>query len=119
MIFTFNCRNSGESYSTPVSYYQENGIVVCFTHAEWWTNLVGGSKVRMLIRGEEHTGTAIPICEDREKKILGLGKLLTAVPNDARFYDVKIDQQGNLDQGDLEHAIDNATMIEVSLDSSS
>ncbi|UCD99525.1 MAG: nitroreductase family deazaflavin-dependent oxidoreductase [Chloroflexota bacterium] len=118
MIITFNGRKSSKSYSTPVSYCQENETVYCFTHAGWWKNLVGSAKVRLLIRGQEHIGTAIPIREDREKKIVGLGKLLTAVPNDARFYNVAIDQQGNLDQNDLRRAVDNATMIEIRLDGS-
>jgi len=118
MIFSFTGRKTGQSYSTPVSYFQENETVYCFSHASWWKNLVGGAKVRLLIRGQERIGTAIPIREDREKKILGLGKLLTAVPFDARFYNVEIDKQGNLDQNDLGPAADNATMIEVHLDGS-
>ena len=115
MIISFTGRKSGQSYSTPVSYYQENASVICFTHAGWWKNLVDGAEVRLLIRGREHIGTAIPILDDQEKKIVGLGKLLTAVPTDARFYEVAIDQQGNLDQSDLARAVDNATMIEVHL----
>jgi hypothetical protein len=70
----------------------------------------------LLIRGQENIGTAIPILDDQEKKIVGLGKLLAVVPTDARFYEVAIDQQGNLDQSDLARAVDNATMIEVHLD---
>jgi len=70
----------------------------------------------LLIRGQENIGTAIPILDDQEKKIVGLGKLLAAVPTDARFYEVAIDQQGNLDQSDLARAVDNATMIDVHLD---
>ena len=42
MIISFTGRKSGQSYSTPVSYYQENANVICFTHAGWWKNLVGG-----------------------------------------------------------------------------
>lgn len=118
MIISFAGRKTGQSYSTPVSYCQENGSVYCFTHAGWWKNLVGGAKVRLLIRGQEHVGTAVPICEDRERKTAGLGKLLTAVPFDARFYGVAMDKQGNLDQNDLERGADNATMIEVRLDGS-
>ena len=119
MIISFTGRKTGRSYSTPVSYCQENANVICFTHARWWKNLVGGAEVRLLIRGREHIGTAIPILDDQGKKIVGLGKLLSAVPTDARFYDVAIDQQGNLDQSDLAWAVDNATMIEVHLDRSS
>ena len=116
MIVTFNGRKSGKSYSTPVSYYQEDGFVYCFTHASWWKNLKGGAKIRLLIRRKAHNGIATPIRKDREKKIVSLGKLLTAVPNDAVFYDVRKDQQGNLEQSDLARAVDGATMIEVRLE---
>ncbi len=116
MILSFTGRKTGQSYSTPVSYCRENETVYCFTHAGWWKNLVEGAKVRLLIRGQEYPGTATPIREDRERKIVGLGKLLTAVPFDARFYEVTIDEQGNLDRTDLERAVDKATMIEVRLD---
>jgi hypothetical protein len=119
MILTFYGRKSGNSYSTPVSYYQEDGVVYCFTHAEWWKNLDGGVSVQLFIRGEEFTGNAIPIKENREEKIIGLSKLLTAVPSDTRYYDVSLDQQGNLVQDDLERAVDNATMIKIQLDGTS
>ena len=116
MIITFTGRKSGQIYSTPVSYYQEDGSVYCFTHAGWWKNFDGGAEVHTLIRGQEFTGTAVSIRDNPEKMIGGLNKLLTAVPNDARYYDVKIDQMGNLDPGDLEQAVKGATMIEISID---
>jgi hypothetical protein len=75
--------------------------------------------VQLFIRGEEFTGNAIPIKENREEKIIGLSKLLTAVPSDTRYYDVSLDQQGNLVQDDLERAVDNATMIKIQLDGTS
>lgn len=117
MILSFTGRKTGQTYSTPVSYFKDNKTVYCFTHAGWLKNLVGGAKVQLLIRGQEYIGTAFPVRDDRERKIVGLGKLLTAVPFDARFYDVAIDQQGVLDQKDLGRAADDATMIEVRLDS--
>ena len=116
MILTFTGRKTGKSYSTPISYCQEDETVYSFTHADWWKNLVGGVQVRLLIRGQKYIGTAIPISEDREKMIFGLSKLLSAVPNDARYYDVTIDREGNLDRSDLELAVESSTMIEISLD---
>jgi hypothetical protein len=68
-----------------------------------------------LIRGQEHIGVATPIQEDREKKIVGLSKLLAAFPLDAHFYDVAIDLQSWLDQNDLRHAADHVTLIKVLL----
>lgn len=116
MIISFVGVKSGKTYSTPVSYYQEDGLVFCFTHAAWWKNLVGGAKVNLVIRRKKFTGIATPITGDRDEKIVGLGKLLTAVPNDAVFYKVRVDDEGNLNQEDLAQAVDNATMIEVRLD---
>ena len=69
-------------------------------------------------RGQEYIGPGIPIYEDNEKIYSGLGMLLTAVPNDARYYEVSIDQSGNLNKSDLERAVESATMIEISLDGS-
>ncbi len=116
MVITFTGRRTGRVYSTPVSYYQDNGTVYSFTHAGWWKNLVGGARVQLQIRGQEYHGTATPISEDRERKIAGLGMLLKAVPGDARFYNVAMEPQGIPDQNDLARAADQATMIEVRLE---
>lgn len=115
LIFTFNGRTTGKAYATPVSYCQENGTIICFTHAVWWKNLVDGAPVRLWVQGQEVQGVATPIPEDREKKIVGLEKLLTAVPSDARFYNVALDDQGKLNQVDLQRGADESTMIEVRL----
>jgi len=119
MIISFAGRKTGKSYSTPVSYCQEDRVVYCYTHAGWWKNLIGGVEVNLVIRGQNLTGTAMPVTEDRDRKIIGLRKLLTAVPSDAVFYNVKIDKQGNLDTEDLAQAVNSATMIEVHLDDTS
>lgn len=116
MILSFTGRKSGRAYATPVSYYQENHRVTCFTHAAWWKNLGGGAEVKLVIRRQEHTGIGNAINDDREKMIDGLRKLLSAVPNDARFYDVSADENGELDQDDLARAIEQATMIEIQLE---
>ena len=115
LIFSFKGRITGIDYSTPVSYYQENSTILCFTHAAWWKNFVDDAPVRLWIRGTEFQGVATPIPEDRDKKVIGLGKLLSAVPSDARFYNVTMDDQGKLNQAELNRAADEATMIEVSL----
>lgn len=116
LIFTFKGRKTGSEYSTPVSYCQENGTIICFTHAGWWQNLVGNAQVRVWIRGQERRGIATPYAEDQDKKIIGLGKLLAAVPSDARFYHIVLDDQGNINQEDLKRAAETATMIEVRLE---
>lgn len=119
MIITFNGRLTGRKYSTPVSYYQADDEVICFTHANWWKNLKGSAPVQLLVRGKELGGSAEPIPDDTEIKLDGLNKLLQAVPGDARFYDVRFDEHGQLDQDDLRHAAENSVMIHIQLDQNS
>ena len=68
-----------------------------------------------MIRRQEYFGIGHAINDDQEKMIIGLGKLLSSVPNDARYYDVSVNENGELDQEDLAHAIEHATMIEIQL----
>ena len=116
MIITFTGLKTGIEYSTPVSYLQEDQTVYCFTHGRWWMNLKGGAVVRLRIRGREFEGKTEPISEDKDQIAKGLGKLLNAVPGDARYYNVALDPNGNPDEDDLLRAADNTTMVVVRLE---
>jgi hypothetical protein len=118
MVISFTGRKTGRTFTIPVSYCREDGTVICFTHAQWWRNLAGGRKVQLLIRKKEYTGKAISICDDQEKKKIGLTKLLTSVPKDAVFYGVAVDQDGTFNQDDLARAAAESTMVEISLEGS-
>lgn len=119
MILKFRGRKTGRVFDTPVSYSREDGTVRCFTHAGWWKNFVGGAEVAMLIQGQEYRGTAFPVQNDQERMVTALRELLTAVPSDASFYGIKIDQQGNMDLSDLQKGVEDATLIEIAIDQKS
>lgn len=119
MILKFTGRKTGRAFATPVSYCREGDSVYCFTHAGWWKNFKGGAEVGMLIQGQEYKGTAISINDDQQKMVEALRKLLSNVPSDASFYGVKIDQQGNMDLDDLKKGIEDATMIEITIEKNS
>ncbi len=114
MSITFTGRSSGKVYSTPVSYYQEDGKVYCFTHGAWWKNMRGGAGVRLRIRGENLEGHAVAI-QDVEVIAAGLDKFFTHVPGDAVFYGLKIDPETGIKEEDLVKAAQSATMIEIQL----
>ncbi len=116
MTISFTGRKSGRSYSTPVSYYRENGRVYIFTHSTWWENFVGGAEVELRIQGRDYRGLAEPIPDDVERIAQGLRKMFVNVPSDARFYDVTLDEGGEPSQEELIRAAADATMIQIQLD---
>lgn len=115
MIITFQGRVSGRQFSTPVSYYQEDNTVVCFTHANWWRNIEADAKVRVRIRGQEFEGLGKAIPDDIPLMTSSLFKLLKAVPSDAGFYNVKLNEDQEPIMDDVKHAVSDAVMIQVEL----
>ena len=51
MVITFTGIKSGKEYSTPVSYFMDDGTAYCFTHGKWWKNLVAGANVKLKLKG--------------------------------------------------------------------
>ena len=115
LLITFTGRKSGKTYSTPVSYFQEDGQVNIFTHANWWKNLRGGAPVTLRIRGRQLQGMAEPIADDKQAIAAALTAHLQKSSYDARFYDVTIDGQGNPRPEDVEKAVETVVMIRVQL----
>jgi hypothetical protein len=116
MIITFAGRKSGKQYSTPASYFKENGNVYCFTHGGWWRNLKGGATVKLRIHGSDYQGHAEAIIENNDKKSDVLTKLLKSNPGDARIYNVSLDASGNPDKDAIDRAVVDAAMIETVLE---
>ena len=114
-LITFTGRKSGKTYTTPVSYYQQNNQVTIFTHANWWKNLRNGAPVTLRLRGRNIQGLAEPIVEDEQTIATTLTAHLCKSPFDARFYDVTIDEHGNPIQADVEKAVQTVAMIQVQL----
>ena len=112
-LITFTGRKSGKTYTTPVSYSQQDDLVTIFTHANWWKNLQGGAPVSLRIQGRELQGRAEPIAEDKQVVAAELTSHLRKSPFDARFYDVTIDEHGNPVSGDVEQAVQTVAMIRV------
>jgi deazaflavin-dependent oxidoreductase (nitroreductase family) len=115
LLITFTGRNSGKTYTTPVSYSQSDDQVYIFTHANWWKNLRNGAPVRLRIRGRELQGLAEPVAEDKGAIAAGLSVHLRKVPSDARYYDVTFDDHGSPRAEEVEKAAQTVVMIRVQL----
>lgn len=115
LLVTFNGRKSGKTYTTPVSYSQQNGLVHIFSHAAWWKNLKKDAKVTLRIRGRDIQGLAEPVTEDKEAIASRLASHLRKVPSDSRYFDVSFDDQGNPRSEEVKKAVQTAVMICVQL----
>ena len=114
-LITFTGRKSGKTYTTPVSYYQENNQVTIFTHASWWKNLQSDESVSLRLRGRELKGQANAVAEDKGAIAAKLTAHLKNSPFDAKFYNVIMDEHGNPNPEDVELAVKTVAMIQVQL----
>jgi deazaflavin-dependent oxidoreductase (nitroreductase family) len=115
LLITFTGRKSGKSYTTPVSYSQNDGQVTIFTHAGWWKNLSDGAPVTLHIRGQELQGLAEPVAEDKQAVASGLAAHLRKMQSDARYYDVTFDGNNNPRAEEVEQAAQTVVMIRIQL----
>lgn len=114
-LISFTGRKSGKTYTTPVSYSQEDGQVTIFNHAGWWNNLQGEAPVTLRIRGRELQGLAEPVAADKRAVAVGLTEHLRKVPSDAKYYGVTFDQHKNPRAQEVEKAAQSTVMIRVQL----
>ena len=57
LLLTFIGRKSGKEFTTPLRYVQEGETLKMLVLYPWWKNLREQSIVRVLLRGEWHTGS--------------------------------------------------------------
>ena len=112
-LITFTGRKSGKTYTTPVSYYQKDGLVCIFTHANWWKNLQGGAPVTLRLRGKDIQGTADSISDDKQAIANALTEHLQKNQFDAKFYKVTIDDHGLPVKEDVDQAVKTVAMVQV------
>jgi len=115
LLITFRGKKSGKTYTTPVSYAQNNNQVTIFTHANWWKNLRGGAPVSLRLRGKEINGMAKVIHEDKTAIAAALTEHLQKSHFDAQFYQVEYDEQGHPKTEDIQKAVQTVTVVQVSL----
>ena len=113
MLITFTGRRSGRSFTTPVRYICNDGIVRCFISSEnqWWRNLRDGSLVTLRIAGKDVMYEA-KATNDPENTRKWLIHYLGLFPQDAVYHDIRL-EKGQLNVDDLDLATKNAIVVEA------
>ena len=104
-----------KEYSTPISYFMENGAAYCFTHAQWWKNLAQGAEVKVRLKGEDYKGYALAEAEDMAQKTKAMRTMVIAKPQEAGFYNVTFDPDGGPVEEEVIKAAEEAVLIRIYL----
>lgn len=116
MLVTFTGRMTGKRYTTPVNYTRDGDVVAFFSHRAriWWRNLRRRAPVTVRVKGHDLPGTAEAVT-DAEQVQAGLLAHLTTIPGDAKYYQVRLDDDHRPDPEDVAKAARNRVMIRIEL----
>jgi len=118
-LLYFRGRKSGREFVTPLSYVRrENTVWLLSAHStRWWMNLrEDGTPVRLVIAGETLTGKAKLWDGDSETLRDRVRRYITALPRDAKFYGITLDENEKPVEESLAKVAPELVFVEVELD---
>jgi hypothetical protein len=117
LLVTFIGWKSGNVYTTPTNYSQDGEIIriVSFRYRVWWQNLVGKAPVTLRLRGEDVRGDADVLTDDRSVA-QGLRAYLQPMLSFSKYFDIDLDENGQLITEDIHEAAKTRVIVEVTVD---
>ena len=118
-LLHFRGRNSGREFVTPLSYVRQDQTVwFLSTHmTNWWRNFREGNvPVSIEIARETLSGTANLWDVDTDELREQVQRYLSALPRDAKFYGIKLDENKTPIEASLAEAAPTLVMLQVDLD---
>ncbi len=119
VLLHFRGRKSGREFVTPLSYVRrENTVWLLSAHSTgWWMNLrENGTPVKLVIAGETLTGKARLWDGDSEALRDRVRRYITALPRDAKFYGIELDENEKPVEESLSKVAPELVFVEVELD---
>lgn len=113
MLVTYTGRKSGKTFRVPVTYvpYEGDLLTVSFKHRVWWRNLRGVDQIELTVRGKKVYYRPI-VHEDNAAVAEQLRHYLVPRPNYVRFFDITLDEDGQLNEAQLNLAAEKRVMIQ-------
>lgn len=112
LVLTVTGRHTGRRYTFPVRYLHDGDRLLVSTDSRWWRNLQGGAPVTLHLRGHEVAGWA-EVRTDPETVEHSIRAFLRAMPHDASFYQISLDQSGQPDVASLKQAVQDRVLITI------
>jgi hypothetical protein len=117
LLLSFTGRTSGKRYTTPVNYAPVGDEFLVFSRKDrtWWRNLRVGAPVVFRLQGRTITGWGVAF-EDEAEVESGLLTYLQAVPNFAKYFEVRLDEEGRPNQEDIAQAAQPRVLVKLKRD---
>jgi hypothetical protein len=116
LLITFTTRKSGRTITTPVNYVRvgDDLLITSQRQRTWWRSLRSGNKVILRLQGRDVHAWAEAV-EEPAAVAEGLGEYLGAMPGVAKYFNVRLDADGNPLAGDLIAAARERVVVRVNL----
>ncbi len=116
MLITYTGRKSRQVYTTPVNYVRDGDAlsVTSFRHRTWWRNLRGGAPVTVRLEGRDLKATA-EVIEDDAGVAAGLMAHLQEAPQLAKYFQVRLNANGQPDAADVARAAQDRVVVRIQL----
>lgn len=118
-ILGFQGRKSGREFATPLSYVREDRTVFLLSAktTSWWKNLrEDDPPVTLEIAREKLAGKAKLWEENNDALRTRVHRYLCALPRDAKFYAIKLDENRQPVEESLAEAAPQLVFVEITLD---
>ena len=114
MVINHVGRKSGKPFATPVRYMPIENGVRAFTaeHTQWWRNVSATPTVTLLVAGTTGNYTAQVRARDAAVNRDLLIEFLTIFPQDATYQDIRLNQDGSLNEDDLAVAAGKSIIVD-------
>jgi len=113
-VITVTGRKSGQPISTPINVQREGEIFTAISSRDrtWWRNLRDGASAQLHVAGKTINviGRAFESKEDVKGK---LTTFFTRHPVMAKYLNVNLDQDGSMNEADLEKVVNERVVIEL------
>lgn len=119
MLITYTGRKSGKTYTTPVNYWMttegDKPVYITTSHRPrtWWRNFRQGAPLTARIQGKEYQGIAIAV-EDEARVAEILRDYFCNAPQMARYFGVRLREDGEPDQADIQSAAQARVIVKTS-----
>jgi deazaflavin-dependent oxidoreductase (nitroreductase family) len=116
MLITYKGRKSGKLYTTPVNYSRDGDVFTTTSYRQrvWWRNLRGGVPVSIRAQGKDLKGVA-DVVEDDEAVTSHLSAYLHKAPRVARYFNVRIDPDGQPNPDEVAEAAKERVIVHTKL----
>ena len=116
MVIGYTGRKSGKHHETPVNYVRDGDdlLVTSYLNRTWWRNMLGGAPVTVWLMGKQ-IQTNAEAYSDQADVTRYLQAYLDKIPQQARYFNVTLDEQGLPAPAEVSQAARERVIVRVRL----